>query len=81
MERRRRLERLADLFNNPARREYRAEMRREELNSMRKIAKIVKARRGVLDQMTRASIIFNSSRQWLQKGDMIGLAPRPRDLL
>ena len=81
MERRRRLERLDDLLNNPMREEDRAEVRRERRHSMTKIAKIVKARRGVLDQMTRASIIFNSARTWLEKGDQLGLVPRPKDLL
>lgn len=77
MEGRRRLERLEDLLNNPLREEDLAEIRREERHSMRKI---VKARHGVLQQMTRASIMFQSARQWLEKEDMIGLVPRPRDL-
>jgi hypothetical protein len=80
MERRRRLERLEDLLNNPTREADRAEVRREERHSMVKIAKIVKARRPVLQQMTRASIMFKSARQWLEKDDMIGLVPRPLDL-
>ena len=80
-ERRRRLERLDDLLNNPLREEDRAEVRRERRHSMIKIAKIVKARRPILQQMTRAFMIFKSAREWLDKEDQIGLVPRPLDML
>ena len=77
MERRRRLERLEDLLNNPSRGADREELTREDNDSMIKIVNIVKARRPILQHMTRASIMFKSARQWLEKEHMIGLVPRP----
>ena len=80
VERRRKLDGLDDLLNNPMREEDREEMSRER-HSMTKITKIVKARRPVRQQMTRASIMFTSARQWLEKQDRIGLVPRPASLI
>ncbi len=77
MERRRRLECLADLVGNPAREDDKRQVRSEEINSLDKVERIVKEGRHILVNVTRVSITLSCARTWLTKRDAVGLFPKP----